>query len=261
MRATAFFYRRLPRLSFWLNRMTRANYEREMELLEVLCDRARPGVDIGAKVGMYTYRIRAGSSSVTAFEPIPLFHDMLRAVFADKRGRVEPFALSDVRGRTVLRMPYAPDGESEFGRSTIHPANRLAHEKIGRVDELAIETRRLDDYDLGPIGFIKIDVEGHELAVLDGAAATLAAHTPNLLIECNEDHRPGGVAGLATWLEAHDYDAFFVAGRALLAIGDYDRAEHWLKGGIENFIGVHRSRADVVDRLRIRVAAVAGRSM
>src|SRR5262245_134701 len=98
MRGTAFFYRHLPRLSFWLNRMTRANYEREMELLHILCDPSRPGIDVGAKVGMYTYRIRAHSSHVIAFEPIPVFHEMLRAVFEGKGGRIEPFAVSNARG-------------------------------------------------------------------------------------------------------------------------------------------------------------------
>ena len=255
MHSTAFFYRNFPRFSFWVNKLTRANYEREMELLDVLCDRSRRGVDIGAKVGMYTYRIRACSSAVLAFEPIPLFHNMLRAVFDGKRGRVEPFALSSVRGHAVLRMPYSTDAEPEFGRSTIDPANPLVHQKIGRIEEIQIETRLLDGYDLEDVGFIKIDVEGHELSVLEGAVKVLAANAPNLLIECNEDHQPSAVSRLAAWLGAHDYVAFFVDGNQLLAIGDFDRAQHWLTRGIENFICVHRSRKDVIDRLRIRVAA------
>ena len=95
MHFSAWWYRRFPRLVFNLRRVSKANYEREMELLDVLCDPARTGIDVGAKVGMYTYRIRACSSDVIAFEPIPLFHDMLRAVFEGKRGHIEPVAASD----------------------------------------------------------------------------------------------------------------------------------------------------------------------
>ena len=37
-------------------------------------------------------------------------------------------------------------------------------------------------------GFIKIDVEGHELKVIDGAKETIEKHKPNLLIEIEEQH-------------------------------------------------------------------------
>ena len=46
--------------------------------------------------------------------------------------------------------------------------------------------RRLDDLLDGErrsVSFIKIDVEGHEVAVLEGARHTIATHKPNLLIE------------------------------------------------------------------------------
>src|ERR1041384_8553199 len=72
-----FLYRRMPRLVFLMRRLSRANYEREMELLDLLCDRNRPGIDVGAKIGMYTYRIRRHSSEVIAFEPIPMLYRMV----------------------------------------------------------------------------------------------------------------------------------------------------------------------------------------
>src|SRR4051812_6994672 len=95
--AAPFAYRRMPRFVFLIRRLRRANYEPEMELLDLLCERHRPSLDIGAKVGMYTYRIRAHSSEVMAFEPIPMFHHVLRAVFEGKRVRIEPYAVSEQR--------------------------------------------------------------------------------------------------------------------------------------------------------------------
>src|SRR2546423_8335970 len=102
-----FYYRRIPRLVFLLRRLSRANYELEMELLDLLCDRSRPSIDVGAKIGMYTYRIRRHSSEVIAFEPIPMFNRILRAVFEGKRGRVEPYAVSNQRGTAKVRLPTA----------------------------------------------------------------------------------------------------------------------------------------------------------
>jgi len=256
---SGFFYRHLPRLMFWKQRLWRANYEREMELLDVLCDPARTGVDIGAKLGMYTYRIRARSSDVVAFEPIPLFNTMLKAVFDGKRGRpsrcrIEPFAVSNTRGRAVMRLPFDHDGSRQFGRSTIDPSNPLVHHQIARTEDLEVETRTLDEYAIPAVGFIKIDVEGHEVAVLDGAAATIAAHHPNLLVECNDAHQPNGVVKLATWYREHDYEGMFMEGNALRDIATYDRSTHWDQRGIENFIGIHRSRPDVREQLGRRVA-------
>lgn len=46
----------------------------------------------------------------------------------------------------------------------------------------------LDDLDLGDIGFIKIDVEGFEARVIDGACETIARCRPVMLIEIEEKH-------------------------------------------------------------------------
>jgi FkbM family methyltransferase len=254
MEAAPFAYRRLPRLVFLLRRLSGANYEREMELLDLLCDRNRPSLDVGAKIGMYTWRIRKHSSEVIAFEPIPMFNRILRAVFKGRRGRVEPYAVSDRRGTAKMRLPYGHDGKPKFGRSTIDPANRFDPEIIGRTDEIEVETRRIDDYDLADVGFIKIDVEGHELAVLAGAEATVARHKPILLIECNDEHQPDAIARLSDWLEGHDYNTVFLDGHELRLIGDYQRDVHWRERGIENFIAIHRSRREVLNQLTERVA-------
>jgi FkbM family methyltransferase len=251
--AAPFAYRRMPRLVFLMRRLRRANYEREMELLDLLCDRNRPGIDVGAKVGMYTYRIRNHSSEVIAFEPIPMFNRILRLVFEGKRGRIEPYAVSDRRGSAKLRLPCGHDGKPKYGRSTIDPANQFDPAIIGRTDEIEVETRRIDDYELTDVGFIKIDVEGHELAVLAGAEATIARARPNLLIECNDEHQPDAVGRLGAWLRDHEYTTVFWAGRELLPIEEYRREIHWVGHNIENFIAIHRSRPEVLVGLSRRV--------
>jgi FkbM family methyltransferase len=253
-----FFYRNFPRATFQMRRWCNANYEREMELLDTLCDRERTGIDVGAKVGAYTYRIRDRSSDVLAFEPIPLFHQMLFKVFQGRRARIENCAVSRTAGTAVLRVPYDHRrNHRQFGRSTIEQANSLTNTRVHGYDQIEVQTRTIDSYELPQVGFMKIDVEGHELAVLEGAQQTIAQSRPNMLIECNDEHQPDGVARLASWMAAARYDAYFMFGGRLHAIADYDRELHWTRHGIENFICISADRTDVHDAVAARAARVS----
>lgn len=78
------------------------------------------------------------------------------------------------------------DGLSSFDYSSAHDwlENRLwgYKEKHLTVKKINCDLKKLDDYQLSPY-FIKIDVQGLELQVLEGAAKTLEEHRPILLIE------------------------------------------------------------------------------
>ncbi len=245
-------YQRMPRLMFWLRRLTGTNYEREMELLDVLCDRAKVSVDIGAKLGMYTHRLLPHSRQVVAFEPIPVLSTMLERVFRGKPVRIERCAVSDQPGRTVMRVPYGSNGEVKFGRSTIEPTNTLTHDDVARVDEIEVELKTLDQCELRDVGFIKIDVEGHELAVLRGARATLDREHPTLLVEANDHHHPGAVAGLRELMTGHGYQGFFLDGKRLVALASISDPDHFRRASIENFIFVHDTQAERLARLQQR---------
>ena len=60
--------------------------------------------------------------------------------------------------------------------------------------------KRLDDQHLDNVGLIKIDVEGHELAVLHGAADTLTRNRPAVVVEAEERHHPNAVAEITELL-------------------------------------------------------------
>jgi FkbM family methyltransferase len=245
-------YQRLPRLMFWLRRIRRINYEREMELLDVLCDPGKTSIDVGAKIGMYTYRLLRHSRDVVAFEPIPVLVGMLRRVFANKPVSVMPYALSDAPGRATLRVPFGSNGEVKLGRSTIEPSNTLVHDDVADVDEIDVEKKTLDGCAIDNVGFVKIDVEGHEIAVIAGATATLERDRPTLLVEANDHHYPQAVAKSRAMLSGLGYRGYFIEKERLVEIESVEDNGHFARTSIENFIFVHASRPEVSERLVAR---------
>ena len=165
-------------------RILGGTYEREQtRLFERL---VRPGdtvLDVGAHVGYYTLlaSVLVGDSGrVHAFEPNPRNAEFLRRhLLANRRRnvRVEQLAVSDRAG--AARFDFGT------GSGTGHLADGGA---------LEVHTVRLDDYcaerGLAPSA-IKIDVEGAETFVLDGARETLRRHRPVIFLSTHgtEVHR------------------------------------------------------------------------
>jgi FkbM family methyltransferase len=98
-------------------------------------------------------------------------------------------ALSDVCGMGMLKIPISgrrpAPGESSLEAGAFDDPTLV--DRIGevtRVDTQPVELKTLDAFNL-PADFIKIDVQGHELHVLRGAAETIRRYRPILMIERN----------------------------------------------------------------------------
>ncbi len=142
-------------------------------------------LDIGANMGVtaaLAARELAGRGQVMAFEPLPATAQRAAATFAlNKLTNVRLFqaALGDTDSEITF---YYPEGHSE-----IASAHRNGQMEWMNVQEVRVPSLRLDTI-LSPeeqnrIGFIKIDVEGHELFALKGAVKMLARDRPPILYE------------------------------------------------------------------------------
>lgn len=178
--------------------------EAELKLLPFLVDPTRVALDVGANKGVYTYWLERLAKHVHAFEPNPKIFDILDKGVGDKV-TTHFAALSDQTGEFALRIP-----ETSAGKYSNQGAS-LNYDKVGeRYGEVMVHTHRLDDLDLGPIGFMKIDVEGHEAAVLDGALATIERDHPALLIELEQRHTQRPILEDIEKVEALGYRMMFL---------------------------------------------------
>jgi FkbM family methyltransferase len=206
--------------------------EPEARFIPRLCDPNRLSIDVGANLGGYTWLLARHSRRCHAFEPNPRLYRLLRFAFMfDRRVVVHRVALSDVSGTTRLQIPLNA-GVPIDGLATIDAASLRPELQTTAVE---VQTRRLDDFDLTDIGFIKVDVEGHELAVLKGAQEILRRDKPSLLVEVDTRQRPDAVATIAAFLKALGYDGRFLLGGELTDIDKFDPAIHQNHEAVDEF--------------------------
>lgn len=147
-------------------------------------------IDIGANHGRVAIELARAGHRVMAFEPLAFNLWVLRsATRLSRRVRVAPTALGDHDGQATIFVPLREDNRPTHGAAFVagDDDEALRHTPGSRLVRQTIRIRRLDDVDLswlGGVGFIKIDVEGHEVAVLRGARRVLGEHRPTILMEC-----------------------------------------------------------------------------
>lgn len=218
-------------------------YEVEWYLLDLLCDRRRAALDIGANLGHYSGRLARLCPLVHAFEPIArLAAELRRKLPASVT--VHELALSDHAGAAVLRVPRQ-GSDTLDGLATLESTNDLAvqleHKGGVVVEQAEVALETLDALHLPNIGFIKIDVEGHEAAVLRGARATIIANRPTLLIEAQRVTHPEAPANVMRFLEDLGYSGWFLRGPSLMPTAAFspDHDQDWRDGReryVNNFI-------------------------
>lgn len=209
--------------------------EPELRLLPELVDPARAAIDAGANRGVWTHQLAALCPRVYAFEPNPKMFAILDAA-RPANAVVRQIALSDRAGVASLNVPRSARGFSNQHASL--ESNWSGAQAFGMVE---VVTARIDDLDLEPCGFIKIDVEGHEAAVVAGAAALIARDRPTMLIELEERHSDRSIEQQISAIEGLGYDAFVLKGGELKSIDAFDpeadhRAAVERPGYIFNFI-------------------------
>jgi FkbM family methyltransferase len=200
----------------------RRNSEPEVHAMPALADHARISIDVGANWGLYTGTLLPLSRDVVGFEPNPVLAAQLRRAFPGTR--IEGCALGATEGIARLAIPLQPDGTPIPGWAT------LGDHDFDRTDGVEVPVRRLDDFGFQGVGFIKIDVEGFEMQVLDGAAGTIARERPAMMIECsNPDPQP-----LVDRVVALGYRAGFWLGGAIRPFSEWHSGLVGWHGGPPN---------------------------
>jgi FkbM family methyltransferase len=160
----------------------------------------RPGsvvVDAGASLGEWTVpfaRAVGPLGRVIAIEPAPRSAAALSSTLAAnalRQAEIVRCALGDHDGTAEFAVPVVTSPRTDTGTARIGPA-------CAGQDAVQVPLRRLDslaaERNLARLDLIKIDVEGRERSVLDGAATILERDRPVLVIETGHEREADRVA-------------------------------------------------------------------
>lgn len=173
------------------------------ETLARLADPGETAIDAGANVGLMSNVLAHAvgpHGRVVSFEPHPLIFQTLSSNVARWR-TIEGLKPIEVRQAAVSSstgvVPLAIDPATfAVNKGT---ASLEQHDPMNSTE---VATVSLDDEFSGPVGVLKLDVEGHELAALTGAEALLRGKLIRDILF--EEHRPPPTA-VTELLEGHGY--------------------------------------------------------
>lgn len=143
--------------------------------------------DIGANSGYYSLLSAAcGARNVIAFEPADdianLLDTNIKRSNLDQKIHVKRLAISNNSGTFKIYYPDASHGLIETSAS-LNPTFRSAHDKTANVAVETLDNALNGTTTINEKLLLKIDVEGHDFEVLEGATRIIAEHRPGIIIE------------------------------------------------------------------------------
>ncbi len=172
--------------------------EPEIRLVDQMMPAGGVAIDIGVWYGPWTKALARRASVVHAFEPQPDLCRFLRKV-CEPNVVVHQLALSDVSGVTELW--------TDEGAPALNSLGSVEHSE-GSMTVISVRTAPLDASHLCDVALLKIDVEGHEAAVLRGATATIDRERPRIVIEIEQRHLNCPIFDIFDQIRAHGYRGY-----------------------------------------------------
>lgn len=147
-------------------------------------------VDVGAALGGYSWILNRKSKRVIAFEPGIVHSEFLQPGIYGTSIELERQAVGNENGFVSM---YTPGDDTNARHSaTLSTENPVVHASETQIDVVPLIS--LDDFlesklaSTERLDFLKVDVEGYELAVLEGATRRIAKDFPLIVCEIETRH-------------------------------------------------------------------------
>jgi FkbM family methyltransferase len=223
----------------------------EQQLFGQIVQPGTVALDIGANIGVHTIvlsRLAGPGGVVLAFEPQRLVFQALCANLALNQC-ANVYACQEAVGNedgTIAVPSLDPAQQNNFGGLS------LAARESGEP----VRLKKVDSLQLPACHFLKVDVEGMEKEVLEGAEATIARHRPVMFVENEQEQKS---APLIEYLLEREYELYWHASQAFNPQNFAGESENIFAGLMSlNMLCVPREAGIPVSRMR-RVSSPADR--
>lgn len=155
--------------------------EAEVAVMRAVTPRGAAIADVGANIGALVLplaRLAVDGVVVYAYEPQPnVFHRLCANLALN--------GLTNVVARNVAVGAAAATGVvPHLDYTTQHVSGGVRIAFAGAGQAVPVVALDAEDFGAAPLGLLKIDVEGHEAAVIEGAAQRIASDRPAIYVEC-----------------------------------------------------------------------------
>lgn len=190
--------------------------EPELRLLQQIVNKNMTAVDIGANTGLYTYYLSIYAKTVIAFEPHTLFANFLTKAVADN-----VVVINKGLSNNNIHLPFYIPLKSGHKQMNIASFNKSTVQDTSYVKQM-IEVVTLDSMKFTDVGYIKIDVEGHEHEVLEGAIETIESQKPVIQVEIlgKQEEKAGDQA--LNYIKGHGYGIYVYLDKQLREFDSVD---------------------------------------
>jgi len=202
--------------------------EPEMFYVEKLIDKKERFLDIGSNVGIYSYYFRNKFKFINSFEPLEELSNGLKSLNL-KNIKIHNKAISNQKGKLTLHIPLLL-GNPSSGLASLEERNVLCEERL-------VEIETIDSFYFDDVSLIKIDVEGHELSVLQGSIETIKRCKPIILVEIEQRHINRDIKDVFSEFLDLNYEGFFLRKNKLIPLYIFDCKKHqkpFLKSPLNN---------------------------
>ena len=189
----------------------------EMTYVSNLLKEKRRFLDIGANIGIYSFHFKKSFKSIDAFEPLKEISYRLE-YFQDESLKVHNCALSNKRGVFQIYIPYL-SGKAIASLASLEKRNGDCEVRNVKVD-------KIDNYDFDDVDLIKIDVEGHEEYVIEGARNLIKRNMPILIVEIEQRHLKKQIEEVFQSILKLKYNGYFLHNGNLTTLNKFNYDLH-----------------------------------
>lgn len=195
--------------TLYYRRLQAGQYQRTNWLFaQTLIDNWTCAIDVGSNNACNAIHYAKKFLEVECFEPTPLAQQLWSMTIKDnnvQNARLHPVGLGERNACTEIIIHDKNGGHNHLAH---YDKNPRARGHLSQRAKIPVSIHTLDSYNFQNVGFIKIDVEGYEKFVLEGAQQLIAQNRPTIQLEIVATQcRKFGYLGedMIEWIRSWDY--------------------------------------------------------